>query len=327
MSNLFRRYLDLTLRRHKAGFLLTLLMIFLIGAGLVIFARTYLKPETEPWFGLSAGFGDALVIAAVVALLVDPVAQEQFAREWGHDLYWAIFSPNAPQAFRHALEKLAAPDAYIEKCTHILTIDHTEGTPDEVLTLNWHIWIDGIALDRRKPLAWDGRVFVVPRHDGEPSLYTYWSFKVDGADRVEFSGEQLKNLDVVRYEPSGRCVLDQSKLPEVDQVDFGKKFSSERHVLTTRLRTDYLPLFQPKMVLKHKIIVRGAAASELDFYIMQLGGDLGEVKFKRETRPGGLEQQSLEHDTVAFPGQTTLLFWSPKAKTTAPTPIEATRTA
>jgi hypothetical protein len=313
-----KRYVTTIHRRWR--FLVALVVIFSLGALLVFLSKHVIASGDEPWQGLSAGFGDALIIAAVVALLVDPVAQQQFATEWGRDLYWAIFSPQAPQSFRDALGNLAAPDAYIDKCTHVFTLSRPDETSD-VLTIDWQISIYGRALKRGRPLPWDGQVFVVRRHDGRPSVYTYWSFQVEESDKVEFNEEQLKKLAVIN-ERSGRCVLDQSKLPDVPAIPFNKQFWSNRHVVTTRKANDYLTLFQPKIVLNQRIVVRGQAASQFDFYVTQLGGSVGEageIKLEHETLPGGLEQRSCDLDAVAFPGQTTMLFWRENQRGVVPT--------
>jgi hypothetical protein len=323
MREPLQRYLSTI--RHGPRFLVALAVIFGTGVVLIVISRCVFSPGDEPWEGLFAGFGDALIIAAVVALLVDPVAQQQFAKEWGRDLYWAIFSPHAPPPFRDALGNLAAPDAYIEKCTHIFEI-RREDPKSDVLKINWKISIYGHALKRGRPLAWDGQVWVVRRHDGSPSTYTYWSFQVEGSDRVEFNEDQLRTL-AVKNEDSGRCVLEQANLPGVPPVPFRKQFWSDRHVVTTRTSNDYLTLFQPKIVLNQRIIVRGEAAAELDFFVTQLGGSVGrdgEVELNHETLPGGLQQQScLLEDVVAFPGQTTMLFWRerPPAPISSP-PVE-----
>ena len=65
-----------------------------------------------------------ILFLAVLAMLVDPLVQHQFASEWGHDLYWAIFSPNAPQDFRDGLQALAAPIAFISRCQYALTFSY-----------------------------------------------------------------------------------------------------------------------------------------------------------------------------------------------------------
>jgi hypothetical protein len=301
--------------RHRRTFLAGLLLVLGIGIVCHILAVYVWHPEHQ-FHELATGFGDAFIIAFVLAMLVDPVVQEEFARDWGHDLYWAIFSPNAPAEFRDALQDMAAPEAYIDLCTHELDIRHRPGSPQGVLTIDWQISISGVVVNRRG-LPSGGKVFVVPRHDGKPSSYTYWSFQTEDSERVAYNESELRGQNAIEMEASGRCVLDQSKLDNVPRVPFRKRFWSDRHVVTTRGTTDFLPLFQPRMVLKQTIIVKGPAASELDFYVTRLGGPDGEHKLQRYKRPDGTEQQRQDLDTVAFPGQTTMLFWCPTTGSTS----------
>jgi hypothetical protein len=302
-----KRYMDTIRRKKRIQAWIGILLITGLGG---IFGSIFL--ENERWQKLVEGLGDAFVIAAVVAYLVDPVAQAHFAQEWGRDLYWAIFSPHAPEEFKKAHKDLAAPDAVIETCTHELTITHAEGTPPEVLTIDWRISIYGKVVNRAG-LKLDDQVFVVRRHDGSASSYTYWSFHSEGPDQLVFDEEGLNQRKALRTEPSGRRVLDQSKLwDKMEKIEFGKQFWSDRHVITTRLTTDYLTLFQPRMVLKHRIKISGPATSKLNFYITQLGGRAGELGFEADKAPDGTPYQFQEIKNVAFPGQTILLFWNTK---------------
>jgi hypothetical protein len=103
MLNKLRQYL--ALMRRRRSFVIGLGIVLLVAIAFEVVAHTNLvwAAGQEGERALAAGFGDAFVIAFVLALLVDPAAQHQFATEWGRDLYWAIFSPNAPQEFRDAL--------------------------------------------------------------------------------------------------------------------------------------------------------------------------------------------------------------------------------
>lgn len=295
--------------RRKKRIQIWISIFFITGFGCILGARFV---EDEVWRGLLESFGDAFVVAAVVAWLVDPVAQAHFAQEWGRDLYWAIFSPHAPREFKEAHQSLATPDAVIEMCTHELNVTHAEGTPANVLTIDWRISIYGKVVNQ-DGLKLDDQVFVVRRHDGTPSSYTYWSFHSEGPDQLVFDKDGLNQRKALRADPSGRSVLDQSKLWDRNQtVEFGKQFWSDRHVITTRLTTDYLTLFQPRMVLKHRIKVKGSAASKLNFYLTQLGGPAGELELEPRKAPDGTPYQFQELKKVAFPGQTILLFWTAK---------------
>src|SRR4051812_9692087 len=126
MREAINRYLGMI--RHRRGFLFAIALILLAGILCQVLAHTdWLLPlASESVRALIAGLGEALLIAAVLALLVDPVAQHQFATEWGRDLYWAIFSPHAPPDFREALQALAAPSGYITNCTFELRFKYPD---------------------------------------------------------------------------------------------------------------------------------------------------------------------------------------------------------
>jgi len=120
----FRKYLTLVHRRPK--FAVGLIAVLVIGVLLEIAGNTDVAhiPSHGAYRQLTSSLGDALIVAAVLAILVDPLVQHQFASEWGHDLYWAIFSPNAPQDFRDGVQALAAPIAFISRCQYALTFSY-----------------------------------------------------------------------------------------------------------------------------------------------------------------------------------------------------------
>jgi hypothetical protein len=103
-----RQYLALL--RHRRAFVAGLVLLLALACGFQVVAYTSLAGHLpESVRHLAGGLGDALIIAAVLALLVDPVMQHRFLTEWGRDLYWSIFSPDSPGEFRDAIQGLAGP--------------------------------------------------------------------------------------------------------------------------------------------------------------------------------------------------------------------------
>lgn len=98
------RALRVMLQRRRS-FLLGIAGLAAMGAGFVVVSATSaLSSHPEYWVRrLLGSLGDAFVIAALLAFLADPLIQRRFASEWGRDLFWAFFNPNAPQEFREAL--------------------------------------------------------------------------------------------------------------------------------------------------------------------------------------------------------------------------------
>jgi hypothetical protein len=109
----------------------------------------------------------------------------------------------------------------------------------------------------------------------------------------------------------GRQVLDQSKL-RYDQirVPFRGSYEAERRVTTTRWRSDFLPLFQPQLVLDHLVVIKGPAIANLEFSAVQLGR--GPLEVRQEKRPDDELEFHYKSSHVAFPGQVTLLMWRPR---------------
>jgi hypothetical protein len=305
-----RQYMALVHRRPM--FFMGIMAVAALGLLCEVAAHTNLiwAPSDEAFRQLANGFGDAFIIAAVLAILVDPVVQHQFASEWGRDLYWSIFSPNAPPEFRDALQALAAPVAFISRCQYELRFMYPADRDEGFFELDWRISVAGETLDRRGFRLAD-RVFVVPRHDGTPTSYTLWSFQSEDCDRVSHDEGDLKSLDAISVDGSGRAILDQSKIPDLERVAFRKKYWSERHLATSRWEADFLPLFQPRMVLRQTVIIKGEPVPELDFTVAQLGGT--QAQFTKHRRADGQLELRCELKDVAFPGQASLLTWKPNA--------------
>lgn len=312
MADTLRQYL--TLVRRRPGFLIGLLVLVALGAlcEVLAYATVTGGSSESPLRQLASGFGDAFIIAAVLAILVDPVVQHQFASEWGRDLYWAIFSPNAPQEFRDGLQALAAPVAFISRCQYELEFARPADNDKSYYEIEWHISVTAEVLDRRGFRLAD-RVFVVPRHDGRPTSYTQWRFQTDENFPITYDEDDLKSSGAISVDSSGRTVLDQAKLPGIDRTGFRRQYWSERHLATSRWAADYLPLFQPRIVLRQIIIVRGQAVRELDFTVAQLGG--AQVDFTERVRSNGDPELRCELTDVSFPGQAALLTWKPKTVT------------
>ena len=304
-----RRYTALIHRRTK--FFLGIAAVAVLGGLCEVAAHTSVvwNSSDQAFRQLTNGFGDAFIIAAVLAMVVDPVVQHQFASEWGRDLYWAIFSPNAPPEFREALQILAAPIAFISRCQYELKFMYPPDGAAGYFEVDWRVSVAGETLDRRGFRLAD-RVFVVPRHDGSATSYTLWSFQSEDCDRVSHDEADLKSIGAISIDQSGRTVLDQAKIPDLERVAFRKKFWSERHLLTSRWEADYLPLFQPRIVLRQTIIIKGEPVRDLVFTIAQLGGT--QVAVQERVRPDGQLELRCELGEVSFPGQATLLTWKPK---------------
>jgi hypothetical protein len=209
------------------------------------------------------------------------------------------------------LQALAAPSAFISRCHYELTFSYPAGGRGDFYEVDWRITVTAEVLDRRGYSLVDP-VFVVPRHDGQPTSYTQWRFQSEDGDLIAFDGRELEAMGATSCDASGRTVLDQSKIPGIERIPFGMKYRSERLLATSRWAADYLPLFQPRIVLQQVIVIRGAGVTDLEFTVAQLGGT--QAAFTPHTRANGETELRCELTQVSFPGQASLLTWKPKEK-------------
>jgi uncharacterized membrane protein (DUF485 family) len=307
----------LALVKHRRGFVIGLLLVLAVATLCEVIGYT-------TWIGgpggsdsrqLAVGFGDAFIIAFVIALLADPVAQRKFATDWGREIFWAIFNRDAPEEFRKALQRLAEPRVFVRHCIYELEFtQHDSEDATNYVMLNWRILLKGKVLDRHGFLP-EGTVFVVSGHDGRPSDYIEWVF--DASDsRVAYNLEQMRKRGAVRVEEDGRTALDQDTLARgVSAAPYQSEYRAERRLITTRHRTDYVPLFQPQMVISQDVIVTGPAVGELVFSAVQLG--FGPLECAAGEDPDDPTELRFSTANVAFPGQAILLAWRPKKDTDA----------
>ncbi len=290
-------------------FLFGISVTALSGVALVIVGNTRVVWETEnAWRQLMAGLGDALVIATVLALLVDPVAQIRFARRWGRDIFWAIFNPRAPETFRDALKDLAAPKGYFRACTYRFTMDWAEASKD-VLYVRLDVTLEATVLD---PAGFNPNVVVraLMCHDGSPSRYVHWALRGEDVPSAEFVESELQAAGIQDQSPSGHTRLHQESLKYTGTVPQGKTYVVDRTLLMTRWACDYMPFWQGNVVLEQLVVVRGNAVLDLNFTVFQLAGP--EMSKEEVKRPDGKTEIWFRLHEVSFPGQSSVLEWRPK---------------
>jgi len=291
------------------SFLIGITITAVAGVALVAVGHTGLVWGTEnTWRQLLGALGDALVIATVLALLVDPVAQIRFARQWGRDVFWAIFNPRAPDKFRDALKDLAAPKGYFRMCTYSFTMDWADASRD-VLDVSLHVTVEATVLD---PAGFNPCTVVraLMCHDGRSSRYVHWAFRGEEVQSAEFDESELSAHGIQIQSSSGHTDFHQERLKYKGVVPQGKTYVVDRTALMTRSKFDYLPVYQSNVALEQLVIVRGTAVPDLHCSVFQLAGP--EMIREEVTRPDGKMEIWFHLPVVSFPGQASILEWMPR---------------
>lgn len=83
-------------------------------AGLALFSMDAVISLPSQVHGLTQAVGEALVVAVVVALVVEPRLLRYFGEELSSQTFWASFYSRAPDAYREAIKELAHPGPAVQ---------------------------------------------------------------------------------------------------------------------------------------------------------------------------------------------------------------------
>jgi hypothetical protein len=246
--------------------------------------------------------GEALFVAGILALLVDPLVKSRLATGVGYDLWWALFSRDAPTEFRSAFEKLARVKQYYRTCSWTITLDWDEEERGNV-KVRLRVRAAAVNLERTgfKPTT---KRWVLSSLAGRTTTYDYWSIETpDGSIYVELQKDVLQ--DLVTLSPDGILTLHEDRISGVS-IPFGSAYLTERRATMYRTNDDAVPLVASVPTLAQELVLRGNALPGLEFELYHTGGM--ELVWE-ETSTGSKAEKRCTLPYVAFPGQAMILSW------------------
>ena len=98
-----------------------LLMFGLVGAALFTVDAVMSLPSQV--HSITQAVGEALVVAVVVSLVVEPRLLRYFGEELSSQTFWASFYSRAPDAYREAIKELAAKTDFAHAFNFMLSFD------------------------------------------------------------------------------------------------------------------------------------------------------------------------------------------------------------
>jgi hypothetical protein len=293
-------------RRSKSRIALLVVLIALGVAGVVVSQRDHFESDHPALAHVLLAFGEAFLVAGLLALAADPFVQRRFAEEWGRELFWAIFNRDAPDAMRKAVNVIAQPEKYIA---------HGEWTVD--LT-----WVDAdhsklnVAVESERrivcvdPDGWSSIKAgsgIVPDCEGNPSQFTGfrvnakgWSARLDESNIGKY----------VTVDENGNASLQPAPLLKGHRIGYREETVFTTRMSTTMRSVDSIPLFSRQTGLSWTITVKGPAVEDL--FIELFGSDAPEVEADGET-PQQKRFKSKPGD-VSWPGHGLVLQCRPSAE-------------
>ena len=107
-------------------------------AGLALFSMDAVISLPSQVHGLTQAVGEALVVAVVVALVVEPRLLRYFGEELSSQTFWASFYSRAPDAYREAIKELAAKTDFAHAFNFVLSFDWANDEKTVVkMTCEW----------------------------------------------------------------------------------------------------------------------------------------------------------------------------------------------
>ena len=98
-----------------------LFMFGLVGAALFTVDAVMSLPSQV--HSITQAVGEALVVAVVVSLVVEPRLLRYFGEELSSQTFWASFYSRAPDAYREAIKELAAKTDFAHAFNFMLSFD------------------------------------------------------------------------------------------------------------------------------------------------------------------------------------------------------------
>lgn len=278
----------------------------LLGVGAHI-AQPWLADRYGEWAVVSTdvakAISEALIVAYVIARMVDPYIKAHFAREIGGDIFWALSNVDAPEKFRLAVRRLANAERYIRVCTWTLSFEWMDAKSN-ILAVEISNKITGVNLDR-SPYRPRLRFWLVPSLDPYRSRNRHWTFDIPDCD-VEFELDEQQIDELIE----GRTSWDDT-LPDEIVVPPGKVYRQTK-AATIYTAGPCIPLLNTLPVLKQEYRLTGDALKALDVRITHSGGLQAEEIAGPRRRWDG---QVLVIDQASLSGQVSLVTWTSRRVT------------
>jgi hypothetical protein len=308
MTHIFKQLRPLGAnRRYK----LLLTAILLVAVGLLIYAKTRGSHESLPET-LAYAVAEALLVAFLLALIVDPKVKETMFREFSEktapNLVWALTNPSAPEGYRDLIRELADQRVLSNQLRWSLRFEWVNDE-HQILELSIESFSQGQNLHRGEHRPPATRPWVLNSVEGFQSSFTAWLLSIPGAgDFTETRGaEALGQYIVPDSNHRQRLILDEQKLfesfGEPPVVPAGGNFTTQKATRQYRESEGWVPLTTKNPVLHLRFELSGSALPDLDFNLYHLG-----VQAELEDLPDG--RLGFTSPGAVPPGGVTMLSWS-----------------
>ena len=260
---------------------------------------------------LAGAFGDALVVAIVVSLVVEPRMLRSFGEELATQTFWTSFYSRAPDAYREAIKELAAMDQFCIAVHWDITLDWADDQKTVLcMSVRWatHRENRGLKPHELKPgiMAYESAIPGLAADIGSytvlvPQSAFYADLLADGRVRIEHSRDgRLLALPADDHAP-----------PYFREGPPGQRYthlvSATHYVASTGLQ----PFTVITPTLQFTIQLTGTALPDL--YLSVLHPGLGSITSTAAEGTGTelAAKGKIQIGGLFITGQAVLLLWKP----------------
>jgi hypothetical protein len=283
-----------------------LLMFGLVGAALFTVDAVISMPSQA--HSITQAVGEALVVAVVVSLVVEPRLLRYFGEELSSQTFWASFYSRAPDAYREAVKELAAKTDFAHAFNFMLSFDWANKEKTVVkMTCEWNEHRENRS---PRPLPLEIHAFV-PESCFQDFKAEFTSCAIVCQELAMYANLMDAGVLKVIRGNDGRLTMTQDEnLAPLFQVPPGARYTKITSAVAYFGPIGFMPYVTVEPTLQFGIQLRGTALPDLYFSIVHPGqgtspvleGMGTELAAKGLMRIGG----------VFIEGQSVVLSWKQK---------------
>jgi hypothetical protein len=260
---------------------------------------------------LVLSFSEAALLAALLAIIVDPYLKRRLQQESGWGAIFAFLNPKAPSELKEAIQELADCKRY--NTTTRWIIEFTWHDEDKtILAVTLQSENTGINLDH-SPYRPAAQPWVLASTRGYQTKFLRYSLSCPGhIPPVDVRGDELSPYVVTENNLS--IFLDEGRIVGRRRIPPDATFEKVVCTLMYRHSVGYIPLQHGMFAEDLTVELKGSALAEVDVTVSHLERRARKLPHEWKRPASSRTNPDLRRFGRVTPGEVTLVSWSPPSR-------------